>query len=200
MDYETNMTSNTYTNFNGMKLLHACIFFILSTIIYIPSISAQQYAVTEDGKRVILHRDGSWEYLHIHEHHPEAEAESGKRARILLEKDIMIYLDNGLLVDFSVQSKGPRLYDNMTGKLKRIGRYEIEYDFHTNRVKQIGSYAIEYDFHTERVKKIGNYPIEYDFHSGKISRVGNTRFKYSFFHGKLTDISGDTPGVKVTLY
>lgn len=185
-----------------MRLSYICIVFILFLTIYIPSMHAQQYAVTEDGRRVILHRDGSWEYLRIHENHPEAESEteSGRKARILLEKDIMIYLDNGKLVDFSIQSKGPRLYDNMNGKLKRIGRYDIEYDFHTDRIKKIGSYAIEYDFHTDRVKKIGDYPIEYDFHTEKISRVGNTRFEYSFFHGKLTNISGDTPGVKVSLY
>jgi hypothetical protein len=183
-----------------MKLVYTCILFVLSTLIYIPSTYAQQNAVTDDGRKVILYMDGSWEYLHTHEHHPEEEEESGRKAHILLGKDIMIYLDNGQLADFSVQSKGPRLYDNMNGKLNRIGRYDIEYDFHTDRVKKIGSYAIEYDFHTNRVKKIGDYPIEYDFHTGKISRVGNTRFEYSFFHGKLTNISGDTPGVKISLY
>lgn len=26
------------------------------------------------------------------------------------------------------------------------------------------------------------------------------RFEYSFFHGKLTNISGDTPGIKVSIY
>ncbi|MFA7494067.1 MAG: hypothetical protein WCZ43_11220 [Proteiniphilum sp.] len=61
-----------------------------------------KYAVTEDGRRIILHRDGSWEYLHSHEHHPKAEVESGRKAYIFLEKDIMVYLDNDQLADFSV--------------------------------------------------------------------------------------------------
>lgn len=184
-----------------MKLLYtSTILFILSIIFCVPSTYAQQHAVTEDGRRVILYMDGSWEYLHIHEQHPEAEKENGKKVRILLGKEITIFLDNGQLVDFSVQSRGPRLYDEMDGKLKKIGRHEVEYDFHTERVKRIGGYTIEYDFFTDRVKKIGDYPVEYDFHTDKIARIGNTRFKYSFFNGKLTDISGDTPGVKITLY
>lgn len=183
-----------------MKPLYICLLLILSAIVYIPSIYAQQYAVTEDGRRVILHRDGTWEYLRISEHHPETTGESGKKAHILIGKEIIILLNDGKLEDFSIQTNGPRLYDEMSGKLKQIGRYEIEYDFHTDRVKKIGGYAIEYDFHTDKVKKIGDYPIEYDFHTEKISRVGNTRFKYSFFNGKLTDISGHTPGMKVTVY
>lgn len=187
-------------NFSYMKRLYTCILFILSVFVLIPSIQAQQYAVTDDGRRVILHMDGSWEYQHIHEHQPEADADTGKKAQIVLGRDITIFLHNGHLVDFSVHSKGPRLYDNMHGRLKRVGNYDIEYDFHTERVKKIGKYTIEYDFFTDRVKKIGDYPIEYDFHTEKISRIGNTRFEYSFFHGKLTNVSGDTPGVKITLY
>lgn len=156
--------------------------------------------MTEDGKSVILHRDGTWEYLQTPEHHPQGIEESGKKVDIHIEKDIKISLNNGQMVDFSIHTTGPRLYDKMNDKLKKIGRYDIEYDFHTGRVKKIGEYAIEYDFHTGKVKKIGDYPIEYDFHTGKISRVGNTRFEYSFFHGKLTDISGYTPGVRITLH
>lgn len=187
-------------NFNRMKFLYTALFLVLYTIIYIPSIHAQQYAFTEDGRRVVLYEDGSWEYLEIQEDHSQSDEEIGKKARINIGRDITIFLDNGRLADFSVNSPGPRLYDNMTGKLKRIGNYEIEYDFHTDRVKRIGGYTIEYDFHTKRVKKIGNYPVEYDFHTEKISRVGNTRFEYSFFHGKLTNVLGETPGVRVTLY
>lgn len=183
-----------------MKRLYIYILWVLSTIAYIPSTYAQQYAVTEDGRKVILHRDGTWEYLYIPERHPQVTGESGKKARILIGKEIMILLNNGQLDDFSILTNGPRLYDKMDGKLKQIGRHEIEYDFHTDRVKKIGGYAIEYDFHTNKVKKIGDYPIEYDFHTGKISRVGNTRFEYSFFNGKLTEISGHTQGIKITVY
>ncbi|WP_298652820.1 hypothetical protein [uncultured Proteiniphilum sp.] len=183
-----------------MKHLCLYLFLLLSTIAYIPSTYAQQYAVTEDGRRVILHRDGTWEYLHIPEHHPQGAGESGKKARIFIGEEIMIFLHNGQLEDFSILTGGSRLYDKMNGKLKQIGRHEIEYDFHTDRVKKIGGYAIEYDFHTDRVKKIGDYPVEYDFHTEKISRIGNTRFEYSFFNGKLTDISGRTPGIEITMY
>lgn len=183
-----------------MKPIYICLLLILSTIVYIPSIYAQQYAVTEEGRRVVLHRDGTWEYLRMPDLHHEAEAESGRNARILIEKEIMILLHDGKLEDFSILTGGQRLYDNMNGQLKRIGRYEIEYDFHTERVKKIGEYTIDYDFLTDKVKKIGDYPIEYDFNTGKISRIGNTRFKYSFFNGKLTDISGHTPGIKITVH
>lgn len=88
-----------------MKPLYIYILLVLSTIIYIPSTYAQQYAVTEDGRRVILHRDGTWEYLHMSEHHSQGTGESG-----------------------------------------------------------------------------------------------NTHFEYSFFNGKLTEISGHTPGIKITVY
>ncbi|MDR2816714.1 MAG: DUF3157 family protein [Proteiniphilum sp.] len=173
---------------------------VLSVIIYIPSTYAQQYAVTEDGRKVVLHRDGTWEYLHISKRYPQETEESGKKARIFIEEEIMIFLNNGQLEDFSILTNGQRLYDEMDGKLKQIGRYKIEYDFHTGRVKKIGEYAIEYDLHADRVKKIGNYPIEYDFRTGKISRIGNTRFEYSFFNEKLTEASGHTPGIKITVY
>lgn len=182
------------------KPLYIFVILVLSSIMYIPSIYAQQYAITEDGRKVILHRDGTWEYLHMSEHTPETRGESGKKANILIEGEIMIIINNGQIEDFSILRGGPRLYDNMSGKLKKIGRHDVEYDFHTDRLKKIGHYAIEYDFHTDRVKKIGDYPIEYDFHTGKISRIGNTRFEYSFFHGKLTGISGHTPGVKITVF
>lgn len=112
-----------------MKPLYICIFLALSAFIYVLATYAQQYVVTEDGRRVILHRDGSWEYLHSHEHHPETKAESGRKARILLEKDTMIYLDNGQLADFSIQSNGPRLYDNMTGKLKKLAVMKLNTTF-----------------------------------------------------------------------
>ena len=172
---------------------------IFLAITYVPTIYAQQYAVTEDGREVVLYGNGTWEYLRPH-YLEETTQETGTKAHILIDKEIVIILNNGFLEDFSVLTDGYRLYDEMSGKIKRIGHYNIEYEFHTERLKKIGEYTIEYDFLTDRVKKIGNYPVEYDFHSEKISRIGNTRFKYSFFNGKLTDISGHTPGLKITIY
>lgn len=186
-----------------MKKFLFCLLLALSLTSFSQYMFAQQYAVTESGKRVILYGDGTWEYLRdsgFPKEHIRIEGESGKSADILIENDLLIVVEDGFLDHFSVLTGGLRLYDEMSGKLKKIGRYEIEYDFHTERIKKIGKYTIEYDFHTDKVKKIGPYPIEYDFHTDKISRIGNTRLKYSFFNGKLTEISGDTPGIEITLY
>lgn len=186
-----------------MKKNLSYIILALTFISLSQSIFAQQYAVTENGKRVILYRDGTWEYLRDSDFPKEntrIEGESGKSADLLIDNDILIVLEDGYLDHFTILTGGLRLYDEMSGKLKKIGRYEIEYDFHTERIKRIGKYGIEYDFHSDKVKKIGPYPIEYDFHTDKISRIGNTHLKYSFFNGKLTEISGDTPNIEITLY
>lgn len=183
-----------------MKKLLFCFSIILSAILYAPSVQAQQYAVTEDGRSIILYNDGTWEYLHSLKHHQQETEEIGRNARIITSNEIIFFLIDGQLDDVSILTNGVKLYDKMSGKLRRIGPHEIEYEFHTDRLKRVGKYAINYDFHTGKVKKIGEYPIEYDFHTGKISRIGNTHFEYSFFHGKLTDISGNTPGIDISVY
>ncbi|GEM_PF-3807411 len=183
-----------------MKPFYLGLSLLLSTIVSIASVHAQQNAVTDDGRRVILYMDGTWEYALSYERPGRPTEVNGKNVSLRLNDELMIWIEDGKMVDFSVLHDDLRLYDKMDGRLKRIGDFEIEYDFHTERIKRIGPYAIDYDFHTDKIKKIGDYPIKYDFHTDKISQIGNTYFEYSFFNEKLTEVRGHTPGVEINFY
>lgn len=173
-------------------------------LIYAVESHAQQIAHTRDGSAVILYDDGTWEYADWDEHRSDIEIDesgSGTSADIVIKNNLRFRIRNGMLDGFEVlRGNGIRLYDNMSGKLRKIGPYELEYEFSTERLKKVGAYKIEYDFSSGKITRIGSYPIEYDFHTGKISRIGNTYFKYSFFNGKLTEVKGDTSGIKITVF
>lgn len=185
-------------------LLLTALLFMLSLF----TVSAQIRAITDNGEEVNLYFDGTWEYIdaiYPKEHVLIEEGGSGKSAEIIINDELLFTLKNGMLTDYRIlrsngRYDGLRLYDNMSGKVRKIGPYEIEYEFHSDRLKRIGKYRIEYEFSSGRVSKIGDYRIEYDFSTDKISRIGNTYFKYSFFNGKLTDVTGKTPGVRISIF
>ena len=177
---------------------------ILLLPLFCAQANAQQTAYTRDGTKVFLYDDGTWEYAHPTDNLGDIEINesgSGMSAKIIINDDLLFSIHNGMLDNFEVlRRNGVRLYDNMSGKLRKIGPYDLEYEFSTDRLKQVGPHRIEYDFSSGRIIRIGNYRIEYDFRTNKISRVGDTLFEYSFFNGKLTDIKGHTPGVRITIF
>lgn len=172
--------------------------------LFCAQVYAQQTAYTQDGIKVFLYNDGTWEYADGSEDPTDIEIDesgNGMSAEIIINGDLLFGIHNGMLHRFEIlRRNGIRLYDNMSGKLRKIGPYDLEYEFSTDRLKKVGPYRIQYDFSSGRITRIGNYPIEYDFHSHKISRIGNTSFEYSFFNGKLTNVKGRTPGVRITIF
>lgn len=186
---------------NSSKTILAALLFFVANAFYV---HAQQRAITSNGVEVILFNDGTWEYADRHNDYSDdiliEEGGSGKSAEIVIKNDLVFTLENGMLKNFRVLRGGTRLYDNMNGKLRKIGPYEIKYNFASERLEQVGPYRIKYDFSTDRVTQIGDYRIEYDFRTDRISRIGNTQFEYSFFNDKLTEIRGNTPGLRITIF
>lgn len=106
---------------------------------------AQQRATTLTGIEVILYDDGTWEYVHNQDDFADddvifEEGGTGKSAEILIKNDLLFTLENGMLKNFRILHGGTRLYDNMSGKLRKIGPYEIKYGLVSERLEQVGPY------------------------------------------------------------
>lgn len=171
---------------------------------------AQQLAVTDNGRRVILYEDGTWEYYRERPWRDDRFSQrdfsihidptgSGYNTVITVDNEVTFELEKGFLRDYSVLRGGRRSYDHH-GRVDRIGAYRIEYDFSTGRVTRVGRYVIEYDFISERVKRIGSHPIEYDFMTERVARIGNTRLRYSIFNEKVPEVVGETRGLRIHIY
>lgn len=158
---------------------------------------AQERATTSSGEAVILYPDGTWGY---EERDRWSNDEHYSGVELIIKNEIRFVLDDGQIVYFGPLRDRNRRYDSLSGRLSRIGNFDVKYDFMSEKVSQIGPYQIKYDFMSGKVEQIGDYRIRYDFTSGKIERIGDTRLRYGFLSGKISEVNGETKGLKVIVY
>ncbi|MDO4790720.1 MAG: hypothetical protein Q3998_07125 [Porphyromonas sp.] len=201
-----------------MKTRLSLLMFLFLLLGTVPSVYAQQVAVTRDGREVLLHSDGTWEYLDEWDRYDEPDftfgpRPTGRSAHITINGEIRFIIMEGQLTNFQILRRRKVIYDHMLGeqnerygrlsydfhgRLARVGNWEIKYRFRDNKLEQVGPYTIKYKFSNDRVEQIGPYRIDYDFSSDRISRIGNVVIKYDFFTER-PEVRGRNQGMKIVI-
>ncbi|KGN92955.1 hypothetical protein HQ43_03540 [Porphyromonas canoris] len=201
-----------------MKRYHSILILFFLVLGTTASAYAQKIAVTRDGEEVLLHADGTWEYLDEWDRDEEPDftfgpRPTGRSAHITINGEVRFMIVEGQLTNFQILRRRRVIYDHVMrenndryarlsydyrGRLARIGNWELQYRFRDNKLEKIGPYAIKYKFSNDRVEQIGPYRIDYDFSSDRISRIGNVEIKYDFFT-EMPEVRGKNPGMKIVI-
>lgn len=177
--------------------------FALILLTTLPSL-AQIRAITEDGRSVILFRDGTWQYdrgQNPWENHPNNPfwqqpsefnvdpGATGKSVDIVIKEELVFQLRDGLLTDFLILDKrGNIIYSMSKGVQSLPFDWRVQYELGSDRVSSVGPYKLEYEFHTDRIENIGGYKIQYSFFDNRVEQIGNLAIKYDFHTDRITQI------------
>lgn len=184
---------------------------------------AQEIAYTEDGHRVILYPNHTWDYMRGSDmdeimgddgwltqaierqrrdkSYYELQMQdrlAGANAEIVVDGALRFVLVGGKLAKWEFIPV--RKYGRYGRTQRPNSQYNVKYNRFNDKLERVGEYEIRYDFASERVIKIGKYEIEYNFFNDKISRIGNTQIEYGSFDKQITEIKGETPGLIIYLY
>lgn len=184
---------------------------------------AQEIAYTEDGHRVVLYPNHTWDYMRGGDYEDirsddrwlnqaierqrrdksyyelrMQDRSAGTNAEIIVDGALRFVLIGGKLSKWEVIPA--RKYGWYGRPQKSNSQYNVKYNNFNDKLERVGEYEIRYDFASERVTKIGKYEIEYNFFNDKIDRIGNTKIEYGSFSDQITEIKGETPGLIIYLY
>lgn len=212
------------TNFNTKDMNRKWTLLLALMISMSGIIHAQEIAYTEDGRRVILYPNHTWEYMRdgdiripdserwiyqaidrtmVDSRYCEVRTQdrnAGSNADIIVDGVVRFELRNGVLSKWEVINSYERRYDRYSGKMDRAGNFDVKYSFFDDKLEKVGPYEIKYDFGSDRVSKIGKYEIKYNFFNDKIEQIGGVRIKYGAFHEQISEITGKSPGLIIFLY
>lgn len=184
---------------------------------------AQEIAYTEDGRRVVLYPNHTWDYMRGDDREDVTSDDgwltqaidrqrrdksyyelrmqdrvAGTNAEIVIDGALRFVLSSGRLAKWEIIPV--RKYGRYDRRQKPNSQYNIKYNKFNDKLERVGEYEIRYDFASDRVTQIGKYVIEYNFFNDKISRIGTTEIEYGPFNDQVTEVKGETPGLIVYLY
>lgn len=162
---------------------------IIIIIFYFQIAYSQQYAITENGEKVILYDDGTWKF-----EDNTSNQIFNNCFDLYINDELRVTLCNGQIIDFGINSEDDITY-NSDGTVSWIGSNSISYNS-KKQIIWIGLHSINYN-NDDQISWIDLYHLTYNT-AKQITSIGNYYIYYNS-NGQVTSIDGNMSDLKVVV-